>query len=46
MILKISRYPSLRVAYIEDREETENEKSQKVYYSVLVKGGESLDEVR
>ncbi|XP_017983319.1 PREDICTED: callose synthase 7 isoform X2 [Theobroma cacao] len=37
-------YPSLRVAYIDEREETVNERSQKVYYSVLVKGGEKLDE--
>ncbi|KAF8043493.1 hypothetical protein BT93_A1723 [Corymbia citriodora subsp. variegata] len=37
-------YPSLRVAYIDDREESVNGKSQKVCYSVLVKGGESLDE--
>ncbi|KAI3719792.1 hypothetical protein L6452_20697 [Arctium lappa] len=34
-------YPSLRVAYID---EIDNEKSQKVYYSVLVKGGDKLDE--
>ncbi|XVF60760.1 hypothetical protein PTKIN_Ptkin08bG0074200 [Pterospermum kingtungense] len=37
-------YPSLRVAYIDEREETVNGRSQKVYYSVLVKGGEKLDE--
>ncbi|KAK7861274.1 callose synthase 7 [Quercus suber] len=37
--------PSLRVAYIDEREETINGKSQKLYYSVLVKGGEKLDEV-
>lgn len=37
------RYPSLRVAYIDEREETHDGK--KVYYSVLVKGGEKLDEV-
>nr|POE79305.1 callose synthase 7 [Quercus suber] len=36
--------PSLRVAYIDEREETINGKSQKLYYSVLVKGGEKLDE--
>ncbi|XP_017252073.1 callose synthase 7 isoform X1 [Daucus carota subsp. sativus] len=35
-------YPSLRVAYIDEREETHDGK--KVYYSVLVKGGEKLDE--
>ncbi|XVF16798.1 hypothetical protein REPUB_Repub10bG0063300 [Reevesia pubescens] len=37
-------YPSLRVAYIDEREETVNGISRKVYYSVLVKGGETLDE--
>ncbi|KAG7012054.1 Callose synthase 7 [Cucurbita argyrosperma subsp. argyrosperma] len=37
-------YPSLRVAYIDEREETVNGKSQKFYYSVLVKGGDKLDE--
>ncbi|KAI3698332.1 hypothetical protein L2E82_41802 [Cichorium intybus] len=37
-------YPSLRVAYIDEREATINGRSQKVYYSVLVKGGDSLDE--
>ncbi|GAV79263.1 Glucan_synthase domain-containing protein/FKS1_dom1 domain-containing protein [Cephalotus follicularis] len=37
-------YPSLRVAYIDEREETVNEKLQKVYYSVLLKGGDKLDE--
>ncbi|XWS30102.1 hypothetical protein CRYUN_Cryun24cG0089100 [Craigia yunnanensis] len=36
-------YPSLRVAYIDEREETVNGRSQRVYYSVLVKGGEKLD---
>ncbi|KAM3698995.1 hypothetical protein ACJW30_06G231600 [Castanea mollissima] len=36
--------PSLRVAYIDEREETIQGKSQKFYYSVLVKGGEKLDE--
>ncbi|KAM4105424.1 hypothetical protein ACJW30_06G231400 [Castanea mollissima] len=38
------KYPSLRVAYIDEREEIINRKSQKIYYSVLVKGGEKLDE--
>ncbi|KAI4385085.1 hypothetical protein MLD38_003147 [Melastoma candidum] len=38
------KYPSLRVAYIDEREETVNGKSQKVYYSVLVKGVDKLDE--
>ncbi|KAL4569972.1 hypothetical protein LXL04_025621 [Taraxacum kok-saghyz] len=38
-------YPSLRVAYIDERETTTNGRSQKVYYSVLVKGGvDTLDE--
>ncbi|XP_071703177.1 callose synthase 7-like isoform X2 [Rutidosis leptorrhynchoides] len=37
-------YPSLRVAYIDEREDTVNGRSQKVYYSVLVKGGDHLDE--
>ncbi|KAI3865926.1 hypothetical protein MKX03_024076 [Papaver bracteatum] len=37
-------YPSLRVAYIDDREEMLNGKSERVYYSVLVKGGDKLDE--
>ncbi|XP_050228650.1 callose synthase 7 [Mercurialis annua] len=37
-------YPSLRVAYIDEREDTVNGKSQKIYYSVLVKGGDKLDE--
>nr|XP_043638747.1 callose synthase 7-like [Erigeron canadensis] len=37
-------YPSLRVAYIDEREDTKNDRSQKVYYSVLVKGGDHLDE--
>lgn len=39
------RYPSLRVAYIDERDEAVNGKSEKVYYSVLVKGGDKLDEV-
>ncbi|KVH95817.1 1,3-beta-glucan synthase subunit FKS1-like, domain-1 [Cynara cardunculus var. scolymus] len=37
-------YPSLRVAYIDEREATVDGRSQKVYYSVLVKGGDHLDE--
>lgn len=41
-----SRYPTLRVAYIDEREETINGIAQKVYYSVLVKGGDKLDEVQ
>ncbi|KAL0732397.1 hypothetical protein Bca4012_008606 [Brassica carinata] len=38
------KYPSLRVAYIDEREEIINDKSQKVFYSVLLKGGNKLDE--
>ncbi|KAF8408945.1 hypothetical protein HHK36_005015 [Tetracentron sinense] len=38
-------YSSLRVAYIDEREESVNGKPQKIYYSVLVKGGDKLDEV-
>ncbi|XP_072994078.1 callose synthase 7-like [Typha latifolia] len=37
-------YPSLRVAYIDEQEYTVNGKSEKKYYSVLVKGGDKLDE--
>ncbi|PKA61474.1 Callose synthase 7 [Apostasia shenzhenica] len=37
-------YPQLRVAYIDEREETVDGKSVKFYYSVLVKGGDKLDE--
>lgn len=37
-------YPSLRVAYIDQTEENVNGKSEKFYYSVLVKGGEKFDE--
>ncbi|XP_039158569.1 LOW QUALITY PROTEIN: callose synthase 7 [Eucalyptus grandis] len=37
-------YPSLRVAYIDEKEETVNGKSQMCCYSVLVKGGDTLDE--
>ncbi|KAM0048460.1 putative 1,3-beta-glucan synthase [Helianthus debilis subsp. tardiflorus] len=44
-ILKLMlTYPSLRVAYIDEREDTVNGMSKKVYYSVLVKGGDKLDE--
>ncbi|XP_042509084.1 callose synthase 7-like isoform X2 [Macadamia integrifolia] len=38
------QYPSLRVAYIDEREETVHGKPEKVYYSVLLKGGKKLDE--
>lgn len=35
---------SLRIAYIDTREDTVNGRTQKVHYSVLIKGGETLDE--
>lgn len=38
------QYPSLRIAYIDEVEETVNGKPQKAFYSVLLKGGEKLDE--
>lgn len=37
--------PSLRVAYIDEVEEREGGKNQKVYYSVLVKAVDNLDQV-
>ncbi|KAK9676237.1 hypothetical protein RND81_11G063300 [Saponaria officinalis] len=37
-------YPSLRIAYIDEREEKVTGKPEKFYYSVLVKGGDKLDE--
>lgn len=37
--------PSLRVAYIDEVEEKEGENIQKVYYSVLIKAVENLDQV-
>jgi hypothetical protein len=39
-------YPSLRVAYIDEVEERDGDKVQKVYYSVLVKAVENRDQVR
>ncbi|KAG6551246.1 hypothetical protein Mapa_007172 [Marchantia paleacea] len=36
--------PSLRVAYIDEVEEREKDKNQKVYYSVLVKASNGLDQ--
>ncbi|XVF16975.1 hypothetical protein REPUB_Repub10bG0077100 [Reevesia pubescens] len=36
--------PSLRVAYIDEVEEREGGRGQKVYYSVLVKGVDNLDQ--
>ncbi|XP_059074532.1 callose synthase 3 [Cryptomeria japonica] len=39
-------YPSLRVAYIDEAEEREKEKTQKVYYSVLAKAyNDELDQI-
>ncbi|XP_062105737.1 callose synthase 7-like [Humulus lupulus] len=44
-ILKLMlAHPSLRVAYIDTREDTVNGGTKKVYYSVLLKGGDKLDE--
>ncbi|RDX85045.1 Callose synthase 7, partial [Mucuna pruriens] len=44
-ILKLMlTYSALRVAYIDETEETKDGKFQKVYYSVLVKGGDKYDE--
>lgn len=37
--------PALRVAYIDEVEEREGGKVQKVYYSVLVKAVDNLDQV-
>lgn len=37
--------PSLRVAYIDEVEERDGGKVQKVYYSVLVKAVDNLDQV-
>ncbi|PPS17329.1 hypothetical protein GOBAR_AA03240 [Gossypium barbadense] len=36
-------HPSLRIAYIDEREETVNGESEKSFYSVLVKGGDKFD---
>ncbi|CAA3007124.1 callose synthase 7-like [Olea europaea subsp. europaea] len=38
------QYPSLRVAYIDEKEKTVDGKTEKDYYFVLVKGGDNLDE--
>ncbi|XP_068345773.1 callose synthase 7-like [Pyrus communis] len=44
-ILKLMlTYSSLRIAYIDTREEQVNEKPKKTYYSILVKGGDKWDE--
>ncbi|KAI5078937.1 hypothetical protein GOP47_0006608 [Adiantum capillus-veneris] len=40
----MERYPSLRVAYIDEKEVREKDKIQKEYYSVLVKTLNGLDE--
>lgn len=37
-------YPALRVAYIDEVEERDGDKVQKVYYSVLVKAVDNLDQ--
>lgn len=39
------RYPSLRVAYVEEKEEIVENKPHKVYYSVLVKAVNGFDQV-
>ena len=39
------RYPSLRVAYIDEKEVREKDKIHKEYYSVLIKAVNGLDEV-
>ncbi|KAF8085908.1 hypothetical protein N665_0642s0004 [Sinapis alba] len=40
----ILKYPSLRVAYVDEREETADGKSPKVFYYVLLKRGGKFDE--
>lgn len=40
------RYPSLRVAYVEEKEEMVENKPRKVYSSVLVKAVNGFDQVR
>lgn len=39
------RYPALRVAYIEEKEEIVGDKPQKVYSSVLAKAVGNFDQV-
>lgn len=39
------RYPSLRVAYVEEREEIVLDVPKKVYYSILVKAVNGFDQV-
>lgn len=43
--LNFCSHPSLRVAYIDEIEESEGGKPHKVYYSVLVKAVDNLDQV-
>jgi callose synthase len=43
--LHVYRYPSLRVAYIDEKEMREKDKIHKEYYSVLIKAVNGLDEV-
>ncbi|CAK7351705.1 unnamed protein product [Dovyalis caffra] len=40
----MNRYPSVRVAYVEEKEEIVNDKIQKVYSSILVKAVNGLDQ--
>lgn len=40
----MKRYPSLRVAYVEEKEEIVEDKPQKVYSSILVKAVNGLDQ--
>jgi callose synthase len=44
VLLVLCRNPSLRVAYIDEVEERPKDKTQKVYYSVLVKAVNNLDQ--
>ncbi len=44
VLLVLCRNPSLRVAYIDEAEERSKDKTQKVYYSVLVKAVNNLDQ--
>lgn len=41
----VLRYPSLRVAYVEEREEIVSDVPKKVYYSILVKAVNGFDQV-
>ncbi|KAH6785388.1 hypothetical protein C2S51_037843 [Perilla frutescens var. frutescens] len=44
MLDLLIRYPSLRVAYVEEREENEPDRPPKVYSSILVKGVNGFDQ--